>query len=160
MKETTIAKKQKEVDQLAQDMAHAGSTVFVDYLGLTVAQITLLRTKLHQEACEMRVVKNNILKRATEKAGFVVAKEKFIGPSAAVFSKDEVSASRIVYEHVKLFDKLTVKAGIVDKKVLEPEQLKIISGLPNKEGMLSMLLSVLQAPLRGLACAIKAIAEK
>ncbi|HHU24640.1 MAG: 50S ribosomal protein L10 [Bacilli bacterium] len=159
MNEATIAKKQEEVDQLVEELKQAGSTVFVDYLGLTVAEITNLRVRLHKENCRMRVIKNNILKRATEKIGFVKLHDAFVGPSAAVFSQDEVTASKIVYGFVKENDRLNVKAGIVDNQVLTANELKQISNLPNKNGMISMLLSVLQAPVRGLACALKAVAD-
>lgn len=159
MNEATIAKKQEEVEQLALELTKAGSTVFVDYLGLTVAQITDLRVRLHKENCEMRVIKNNILRRATEKIGHSALHEKFVGPSAAIFSQDEVSASKIVYGFIKENENLKVKGGIVDSKVVLPNELKQLSTLPNKNGMISMLLSVLQAPIRGLACALKAVAD-
>lgn len=159
MNEATIAKKQEEVELLSKELLSAGSTVFVDYLGLTVAQITDLRVRLHKENCEMRVIKNNILRRATEKIGHKTLLEKFVGPSAAIFSKDEVTASKIIYGFSKENDKLVVKGGIVDQKVLFANELKQLSTLPNKEGMISMLLSVLQAPIRGLACALKAVAD-
>ena len=83
-----------------------------------------------------------------------------VGPSAIVTAHDEVSAAKVVYAFAKDHDKLTVKAGIVDGKVTSEKDLKALSTLPNKEGMLSMLLSVLQAPIRNLACAIKAVSEK
>ena len=65
-----------------------------------------------------------------------------------------------VREFLKEHDKLSVKAGIVGGEVMNEAQLKALSSLPNKDGMISMLLSVLQAPIRGLACAIKAVSEK
>ena len=70
MNEATIAKKQEEVLAVVNKINGASSTLFVDYLGLTVAEITQLRVKLHAENCEMKVIKNNILRRAAEKAGY------------------------------------------------------------------------------------------
>lgn len=160
MNEATIAKKHEEVQVVINKIANAGSTVFVDYLGLTVAEVTELRSKLHKENCEMKVVKNNILRRAAQEMGFVDVVEHLVGPSAIVTSKDEVAALKVVYTFLKDHDKLTVKTGIVDKKVTSESNLKVLSSLPNKEGMLSMLLSVLQAPIRGLACALNAVSEK
>lgn len=160
MNEATIAKKQQEVQVIADKIANAGSTVFVDYLGLTVAEVTELRKKLHAENCEMKVVKNNILRRASSQAGYAAVEEHLVGPSALVTSKDEVTAAKLVYTFLKEHDKLSVKAGIVGGEVMNEAQLKALSQLPNKDGMISMLLSVLQAPIRGLACAIKAVSEK
>lgn len=160
MNEATIAKKQQEVQVVADKIANAGSTVFVDYLGLTVAEVTELRKKLHAENCEMKVVKNNILRRASSQAGYAAVEEHLVGPSALVTSKDEVTAAKLVYTFLKEHEKLSVKAGIVGGEVMNEAQLKALSTLPNKDGMISMLLSVLQAPIRGLACAIKAVSEK
>lgn len=160
MNEATIAKKHEEVQVVREKISKAGSTIFVDYLGLTVAEVTELRVKLHAENCEMKVVKNNILRRATSEEGFAGVEEHFVGPSAIVIGHDEVSAAKVVYDFLKDHEKLSVKAGIVDGKVTTEKELKALSALPNKEGMLSMLLSVLQAPIRNLACAIKAVSEK
>ena len=158
MNEATIAKKHEEVQVIREKISKAGSTLFVDYLGL--AEVTELRVKLHAENCEMKVVKNNILRRATEEGGYDGIDTHLVGPSAIVTAHDEVSAAKVVYAFAKDHDKLTVKAGIVDGKVTSEKDLKALSTLPNKEGMLSMLLSVLQAPIRNLACAIKAVSEK
>ncbi len=160
MNEATIAKKQQEVQVVADKIAQAGSTVFVDYLGLTVAEVTELRRQLHAENCEMKVVKNNILRRASSQAGFAAVDEHLVGPSAFITSKDEVTAAKLVYGFLKEHEKLTVKSGIVGGQVMTEAELKALSSLPNKDGMISMLLSVLQAPMRGLACVIKAVSEK
>jgi len=160
MNEATIAKKQQEVQAVVDKINEAGSTVFVDYLGLTVAEVTELRKKLHAENCEMKVVKNNILRRAANVTGHHGVEEHLVGPSAMVTSYDEVTAAKLVYTFMKDHDKLTVKGGIVGTEIMNEQQLKALSSLPNKDGMISMLLSVLQAPVRGLACVIKAVSEK
>ena len=159
MNEATIAKKHEEVQVIREKISNAGSTLFVDYLGLTVAEVTELRVKLHAENCEMKVVKNNILRRAANEEGFGELEKHLVGPSAIIVSKDEVSGAKVVYDFLKDHEKLSVKAGIVDKKITSEAELKALSSLPNKEGMLSMLLSVLQAPIRNMACVIKAVAD-
>lgn len=160
MNEATIAKKHEEVQVIREKISKAGSTLFVDYLGLTVAEVSELRVKLHAENCEMKVVKNNILRRATAEEGFAGVEEHLVGPSAIVTSHDEVTAAKIVYGFLKDHEKLSVKAGIIDGQITNEADLKALSALPNKEGMLSMLLSVLQAPIRNLACVVKAVSEK
>ena len=160
MNEATIAKKQNEVNTVVELMKDAGSLLFVDYLGLTVAEVSELRTKLHAENCQMKVIKNNILRRAAAVAGYDLPAENFIGPSAAIFSSDETTGAKIAYEFAKGHQKFSVKGGVVDSKTMSADELKVLSALPNKDGMISMLLSVMQAPIRGLACAIKAVSEK
>ena len=70
MNEATIANKQNEVNAVVEQMKNAGSLLFVDYLGLTVAEVSELRNKLHAENCQMKVIKNNILRRAAAGAGW------------------------------------------------------------------------------------------
>lgn len=159
MNEATIAKKQEEVLVILNKIKEAGSTLFVDYLGLTVAEVTELRVKLHAENCEMKVAKNNILKRAAEQFGCAEVDKHLVGPCALVTSKDEVTAAKIIYDFMKGHEKLSVKAGIVAGSYMNEAQINALSKLPNKLGMVSMLLSVLQAPMRGLAVALNAVSE-
>lgn len=159
MKEATLQKKVEQVNEVVTKLENSGSAVFVDYLGLTVSEVTDLRQKLHDQGCEMKVVKNNVLKRATEQAGYEGLENVFKGPSAVAISKDATSASKIVYDFAKTNEKLTIKAGVVEGKVMALEDLKVLATLPDKDGMLSMLLSVLQAPIRNLAYAVKAVSE-
>lgn len=160
MKEATLLKKSTEVNQVAEKFNDAKSLVFVDYLGLTVEQITELRRKLHDEGIELKVIKNNILRRAAAKAGYQQLEEYLNGPSAVAFSKDATAASRIIYSFARDNKQLRVKTGVVEGKIMSLDELKVISTLPNRDGMLSMLLSVLQAPIRNLGVVIKAVAEQ
>lgn len=160
MKEATLNKKSAQTDEVLAKLNESTSAVFVDCIGLTVAEVSDLRTKLYNAQCEMKVIKNNILKRAAEKAGYQGLDNVFSGPSALVTSKDASNASKIVFDFAKTNDKLKVKAGVVENQVMNAKELKVFASLPNKEGMIAMLLSVLQAPIRNLGCAIKAIAEK
>ena len=159
MKEATLQKKVALVDEVYNKFTESNSLIFVDHLGLTVAEITELRRKLHAEGCEMKVIKNYLLRRATEKAGYVGLEEALKGPSAVAFSKDATSASKIIYEFAKKNDRLGIKAGVIEGKVMAIDELMVLATLPNKDGMLSMLLSVLQAPIRNMALAIKAVSE-
>lgn len=160
MNETTIAKKSEQVELVANKFKGANSIVFVDYLGLTVEEITQLRVALHKEQCELKVVKNNILLRAAQNMGFGNLANTFVGPSAAAFSKDEVAAAKVLFGYAKDHEKLKIKAGIVDGKVTSTTDLKTLSTLPNKTGLVSMLLSALQGPARNLAYALKSVSEK
>ncbi len=159
MRETTISKKAEQVAEISAKFNESTSLVFVDYLGLTVEKVSVLRSQLHEKGCELKVVKNNILKRASDAAGYEGLDQVFSGPSAVAYGKGEANISKIIFDFAKKNDKLEVKAGVVEGKVMTSAELKVYSTLPNKEGMLSMLLSVLQAPIRNVALAVKAVAE-
>ena len=160
MKEATLQSKIAQVEEVAAKMQESQSSVIVDVIGLTVADTMALRKELYANGCELHVIKNNIIRRAAEKCGYEGLDVALKGPSAVAYSKDATSASKIVYDFAKKNDKLKIKAGVIEGKVLPLEDLKVVATLPDKNGMLSMLLSVLQAPIRNMACVIKAVAEK
>ena len=161
MSEVAIAKKAAIVDEVTEKFSAAASAVIVDYRGLTVEQVTELRKQLRDANVEMKVIKNSILVRAAEKAGLNGLEEVFSGPTAVEFSNEDVVApAKIIDEFAKTADKLEIKGGIIEGKVASIEEITALAKLPNRDGLLSMLLSVLQAPVRNVAYAVKAVAEK
>ncbi|HGL8690755.1 TPA: 50S ribosomal protein L10 [Streptococcus agalactiae] len=161
MSEAIIAKKAEQVELIAEKMKAAASIVVVDSRGLTVEQDTNLRRSLRESDVEFKVIKNSILTRAAEKAGLEDLKELFVGPSAVAFSNEDVIApAKVISDFAKDAEDLEIKGGSVDGKFTSVEEINALAKLPNKEGMLSMLLSVLQAPVRNIAYAVKAVAEK
>lgn len=161
MSEAIIAKKAEQVELIAEKMKAAASIVVVDSRGLTVEQDTNLRRSLRESDVEFKVIKNSILIRAVEKAGLEDLKELFVGPSAVAFSNEDVIApAKVISDFAKDAEALEIKGGSVDGKFTSVEEINALAKLPNKEGMLSMLLSVLQAPVRNVAYAVKAVAEK
>ncbi|HGC6466905.1 TPA: 50S ribosomal protein L10 [Streptococcus agalactiae] len=161
MSEAIIAKKAEQVELIAEKMKAAASIVVVDSRGLTVEQDTNLRRSLRESDVEFKVIKNSILIRAAEKAGLEDLKELFVGPSAVGFSNEDVIApAKVISDFAKDAEALEIKGGSVDGKFTSVEEINALAKLPNKEGMLSMLLSVLQAPVRNVAYAVKAVAEK
>ncbi|WP_224984644.1 50S ribosomal protein L10 [Streptococcus agalactiae] len=161
MSEAIIAKKAEQVELIAEKMKAAASIVVVDSRGLTVEQDTNLRRSLRESDVEFKVIKNSILIRAAEKAGLEDLKELFVGPSAVAFSNEDVIApAKVISDFAKDAEALEIKGGSVDGKFTSVEEINALAKLPNKEGMLSMLLSVFQAPVRNVAYAVKAVAEK
>lgn len=161
MSEAIIAKKAEQVELITEKMKAAASIVVVDSRGLTVEQDTNLRRSLRESDVEFKVIKNSILTRAAEKAGLEDLKELFVGPSAVAFSNEDVIApAKVISDFAKDAEALEIKGGSVDGKFTSVEEINALAKLPNKEGMLSMLLSVLQAPVRNVAYAVKAVAEK
>lgn len=160
MSEAIIAKKAEQVDAVAEKMTSAVSIVVVDSRGLTVEQDTVLRRTLRENDVEFKVIKNSILTRAAEKAGLDDMKELFVGPSAVAFSKEDVVApAKILSDFSKDAESLEIKGGAIEGAVSSKEEIAALASLPNREGLLSMLLSVLQAPVRNVALAVKAVAD-
>lgn len=160
MSEAIIAKKAEVVEEIVDKFNRAKSAVVVDYLGLNVEQATALRKELREAGVEMKVLKNTYLRRAAEKAGYEGLDDTFTGPTAVAFSYDDVVApARILAKYAKDIDALEIKGGIVEGKVSDLATINELASLPSREGLLSMLLSVLQAPVRNVAYAVKAVAD-
>ena len=159
MNQAILEQKQKLVDVIADKMQNAASSVIVEYRGLTVGEVTQLRRDLRAENIEFVVYKNSMTRRAAEKLGHNDLLESLTGPNAIAFSDDAVAPSRVLANFAKKHECLVLKAGVVDGKIVDNDALKQLSTLPNKEGMISMLLGCLQSPIRSVACAVKAVAD-
>ena len=161
MNKAIIEQKETLVNEVCEEMKNSASTVVVEYRGLTVEKISELRRELRKQDATMKVYKNSIVSRAASKVGYGELDAELTGPNAIVFSKtDSTGAAKLLTKFAKRNDELVVKGGIVEGKYVDAKGMKVVATLPNKEGMLSMLLSCLQAPIRNFACAVKAVADQ
>lgn len=161
MNKEVMAQKASEVEVIVNSVKAAQSFSVVEYRGLTVTQLESLRKSLREENAEMKVLKNTLVAKASDSLGYGELDSVLTGPNAFVFSnKDAVSAPKILAKFAKTNDKLVIKGGVVEGKVVDAKELKVIATLPNKEGLLSMLLSCLTSPVRSFACVVKAVADK
>ena len=150
------------VAQMKETLSEAKGAVLIGYSGLTVAQATDLRRKMLAEGVEYKVIKNTLTRIAANELNLEGFSEHLEGPTALATSKeDAVAPARVIEQFIKDTEQevVTVKAGIVEGEVMDAAGVKAIASLPNREGMLSMLLSVLQAPVRNVAYAVKAVAD-
>ncbi|MGG0657146.1 50S ribosomal protein L10 [Rummeliibacillus pycnus] len=156
-----VEAKQAVVQEIADKFKSAASVVVVDYRGLTVSQVTELRKQLREAGVEFKVYKNTLVRRAAEAAGHEELNEVLTGPNAIAFSNEDVIApARIINDFAKANEQLEIKAGLIEGAYASVEEVKALAELPSREGLLSMLLSVLQAPMRNLALVTKAVAEQ
>ena len=160
MSEAIIAKKAQEVEVVTEKFKAAASVVIVDYRGLTVDEVTRLRKQLRDAGIEIKVIKNSILSRAAKAAGLEGLDEVFTGPTAVAFSNEDVVApAKIIDTFAQEAKALEIKGGVIEGKVSSVEEMIALAKLPSREGLLSMLLSVLQAPVRNVAYAVNAVIE-
>ncbi|MBD7907540.1 50S ribosomal protein L10 [Sporosarcina gallistercoris] len=153
--------KQAVVTEIADKMKASASMVVVDYRGLNVAQATELRKQLREAGVEFKVYKNSMARRAAEASGLEGLNEHLTGPNAIAFSTEDVIApARIINNFAKTNEALEIKAGVIEGAIASVEEVKALATLPSREGLLSMLLSVLQAPMRNFALATKAVADQ
>lgn len=160
MSEATIALKAQQVEEVADKFKQASSAIVVDVRGLTVAESTELRSALRQEDVQLKVIKNKILTRAADAAELSDLNDLFAGPSAIAFSnEDPIAPARILKKFADSIEALEIKGGMVDGNVVSVEEVQKYAALPDRDGLLSMLLSTLQAPVRNVAYAVKAVSD-
>jgi large subunit ribosomal protein L10 len=156
-----LAEKEQAVSEVTEKLKNSSCTIVTDYRGLNVAQVTELRKSLREAGIEFTVLKNSLTRRATAGAELSELDQYLTGPTAIAFSNSDIVApAKILTEFAKRNDKLSVKAGVVEGRVVGFDQIKALADLPSREGLLSMLLSVLQAPVRNFALAVKAVSDK
>lgn len=170
--EKILAKKKDIVSELSEKIKNAKTIVFADYRGLTVEQDTELRNALRKAGVEYGVVKNTLTKLAANENGLNELEPYFNGPTAMAVSTDDVIApAKILAEYSKKYEKLQIKAGVVEGKIFDEKLIKELAALPPKEELLAKALGSMKAPItgfvnvlngniRGLVVALNAIAEK
>ncbi|MDE6477215.1 MAG: 50S ribosomal protein L10 [Mycoplasmoidaceae bacterium] len=156
---TVIAKKEADSQTLAEELKTSKSFLVFEYLGLNAKDITSLRRNLHKAGAKMYVAKNNIFNRAMKLAG-VDKISDIAGPNALIVSQgDEVAPFKEISEIAKKHTFIKFKGGILDNQFIGPDSLSQIASIPGREGLYSMLLSCLQAPIRNFLYGIKAVGE-
>ena len=154
-----LSEKQAIVADLTEKIQGAAGGVLVDYKGITVAEDTALRAEMRKNGVDYAVVKNTLTRFAVKNAVLEELSSVLEGTtSLAVSATDPVAPARVVSEFSKKMngEKFIVKAGFVDGKVISVDEVKALADLPSKEVLLSMLLSAMQGPVRGLAVSLDA----
>ena len=153
--EKTLERKKAFVEDLARKLKGSCVGVFVDYKGINAVDDASLRSELRKSNSDYFVVKNTLLSRATKIAGLENLDSVFKGSTAVAISKDDYSsAAKILYEFSKNNDYFKLKAGFVEGKVVDTDEIKSLAKLPSKEVILSNLVRSLNAPISGMAIAL------
>ena len=153
--------KQAVVEEIKDKISKAKSVVFINYQGISVADDTELRNKFRESNVEYRVYKNRLLLRALNDLGIEGFEEVLQGTTSVAFDyEEETNAARIAYEYESKKKVLELKSGILNNAKIEKDFVTTLAKLPTKPQLIGQLLSVLNGPIRGVAIALKAIAEK
>ncbi len=171
-KESTLKQKREVIDNISERMKAAKAMVFADYRGLTVEQDTELRSALRKAGVDYKVVKNTLTRFAAKENGLEELDTYLNGPTAMASSdSDPVAPAKILSEYAKKYDKLELKVGVVEGKIIDVNGIKSLAELPSKEVLIAKVLGGFNAPIsglvnvlngniRGLVVALNAIAEQ
>lgn len=147
--------KQTLVSELNEKFNRACCAVVTEYRGMTVEEISNLRSELRKVSVDYKISKNTLAKLAAKGTGVEGLSTYLEGPTAlALGYSDPVAVAKVLTEFVKKQkkgrEKLAIKGGVLDGKVLSAADIKALAELPPKEVLLAQLLSVMQSPLSGI----------
>jgi len=144
----TLEEKKAVVAEVSEVAKDAYSAVAAEYCGLTVEELTSLRIKARDDNVYLRVVKNTLARRALSDTDFECMSDRLTGPLILAFSREDPgAAARVAKDFAKEHDKFSVTMLSVGGELLEPADIDRLAKLPTREQALSMLMSVMQAPV-------------
>lgn len=155
-----LEQKKAVVEKLATTLADAQGVALAEYRGLTVAQMTELRKKARESAVFLRVVKNNLARRAVEGSNFECLKDAFIGPLALAAGADPVAVAKVLSEFAKDNEDLRVKAASTDGKLMSEAQFNTLAKLPGRDQLLAQLVGTMKAPIQQLVQVLNEVPSK
>lgn len=156
-----LDQKKAVVAEIAAVAANAYSAIAAEYLGLSVTDMTALRAKAREQNVYLRVVKNTLARRAFEGTDFECMGSAMVGPLVLAFSQEDPgAAARVISAFAKDHDKLVVKLVSIGGKLLEPRDIKRLADMPTKDQAISMLMSVMKAPIQKLASTLNEVPSK
>ena len=144
----TLEEKKAVVAEVGEVARDAYSAVAAEYRGLTVGEITSLRVRARQENVYLRVVKNTLARRALQDTDFECMSDRLTGPLMLAFSREDPgAAARMAKDFAKDHDKFQVTMLSVGGQLLEPADIDRLATLPTRDQAISLLMSVMQAPV-------------
>ena len=155
----TLDMKKKIVSEITDKIKESESIIFFDYRGLTVGEVTELRSKLKEIGTDVKIYKNSLTKRALEDLNLDID-DNLIGPNAISFSKDVVEPIKLISNYAKEHKKLEIKVGIIEGKVSSVETISKLSTIPSREGLLTMLAGGMIGIVKDLSICLHLFSEQ
>ncbi|MBU1172075.1 MAG: 50S ribosomal protein L10 [Proteobacteria bacterium] len=153
-----IKQKKEIVTSLHEDLKRSKIVIATDFKGLDVASVTQLRSELTKENIDYRVIKNTLLRRASEDTDVALLRDLFKGPSAIAISYDDpVSPAKILTKFSEANNKLEIKGAVMEGRLLDINGIKALSSLPSREVLLGQLLATMNAVPTGIVQVLAAV---
>jgi large subunit ribosomal protein L10 len=154
------SEKQAVIDEVTALAAQAQTLVMAEYRGITVADMTRLRSQAREKGVNLSVLKNTLARRAVTGSAFEVVSGQMTGPLIYGFSADAVAAAKVVSDFAKTNDKLVIRGGAFAGKALDVNGVKQLANIPSKEVLLAQLCGLLKSPISRTAVVLGALAAK
>jgi large subunit ribosomal protein L10 len=145
------AKKEATIEELRERIAGAKNLFFTNYAGLSVQEITKLRSELRKDGSTYGVVKNTLFKRAVGEDLAAQLEAILAGPTGVVFAgEDPVAPAKAIKTFSDQTKQVDVKAAFIEGKLVDAAQVRALAALPSKQELLAKLVGSLSSPMRGL----------
>jgi len=154
------SEKQAVIDEVTGLAAKAQTLVLAEYRGITVADMTRLRSQARDKGVTLSVLKNTLARRAVAGSAFEVVSDQMTGPLIYGFSTDAVAAAKVVSDFAKTNDKLVIRGGAFGGKTLDVNGVKQLANIPSKEVLLAQVCGLLMSPMSRTAVVLGALAAK
>ena len=154
------SEKQAVIEEVTGHAAKAQTLVMAEYRGITVADMTKLRSQARDKGVNLSVLKNTLARRAVAGSAFEVVSDQMTGPLIYGFSVDAVAAAKVVADFAKTNDKLVIRGGAFGGKTLDVNGVKQLASIPSKEVLLAQVCGLLMSPISRTAVVLSALAAK
>lgn len=153
--------KKTVVAEITDKLNRAQSVVLIDYRGLTVSEVTDLRNQFRKAGVEYAVLKNTMLTLAARDLNIENLEEHLKGPTAVAFGyEDPVAPAKIITEYIKKNKKISVKCGMIDKKVVDVAGVTALAELPPREVLIAKMMGSMNAPITGFVGVLSGVMRK
>lgn len=156
----TREEKEKEVAWLREQFQSVTALFLVDFQGLTVAEMGVLRSELRKNGAGFKVLKNTLARLAYKDTDVAVVGDDVVGPRAGVWTHtdDNVPAmAKVLVDFAKTHPKFELKRGMLKGKLVDPTQVETLSKLPSREELLAKLLGTMMAPVSAFVNTLAAV---
>ena len=154
------SEKEAVISDVTELAAQAQTLVMAEYRGITVADMTKLRSNARSNGVSLSVLKNTLARRAVAGSSFEIVADQMTGPLIYGFSTDAVAAAKVVAEFAKTNDKLVIRGGAYGGKALDANGVKQLASIPSKEVLLAQLCGLLMSPMSRTAVVLGALATQ
>lgn len=157
--EKNLALKKEVVSEISNKIKNSASVIVFKYQGMTVADMSNLRSELKKIGSELKIYKNTLAKRAFEDAKIDNA-EFWEGPNAILFGNELLEPIKVISKAAKDNENIVITTGLADGKVLSLDEIKMYASIPSKDTMLTQISAGLMQYVTNVAIGLDLYAKK
>ena len=143
----SIVEKKAVVSEAVQIFSAAQAAVLAEYRGLSVAQITELRSEARSNGVDVRVVKNTLARRSVSGTPFECLSDHFVGPVLISSAGDPIAVAKVVSKFAKDHEALKIMVGVMNGDLIDKSTIQMLAKMPSRDELLATLMATMNAPL-------------